>query len=168
MLFLHRRHPVVRKLTGGARASLPDPFQAATGLRDPALPQQMCHSRRRSYIPWVQNFNKGSQPLPDWVADLHACPLPQTIRQLCRFPGMLNFYRRFLPDATATQAPLHALLASPRTKGSQNINWTPAPSQSLEEYRASLSRASVLAHPDSTAPIATVTDASTTAMGAVL
>jgi len=62
--------------------------------------------------------SKGSQPLPDLVADLQACPLPLTIRKLRRFLGMLNFYRRFLPDAAATQAPLHALLAGPRTKRS--------------------------------------------------
>ena len=112
--------------------------------------------------------HKGSQPLPDRVADLQACPPPQTIRHLRRFLGMLNFYRRFLPHAAATQAPLHALLAGPRTKGSQPINWTPALSQAFEECKASLSQAAMLAHPDGAAPIALVTDASTTAMGAVL
>jgi len=81
---------------------------------------------------------------------------------------MLNFYCRFLPHAAATQTPLHAILAGPRTKGSQSINWTPALSQAFEECMASLSRAAMLAHPDGAAPIALVTDASTTAMDAVL
>jgi len=81
---------------------------------------------------------------------------------------MLNFYRRFLPDAAARQAPLHALLADPCTKQSQTINWTPALSQSFEESKASLYRAAMLAHPDGTTPIALVTEASTTDMGAVL
>jgi len=81
---------------------------------------------------------------------------------------MLNFYRRFLPHAAATQAPLHALLAGPRAKGSQPINWTPALNQTFEECKASLSQAAMLAHPDGAAPIALVTDSSTTAMGAVL
>jgi hypothetical protein len=81
---------------------------------------------------------------------------------------MLNFYRRFLPNAEATQAPLHALLAGPRSRGSQPINWTPELTQAFEDCKASLSRAAMLAHPDCTAPIALVTDASTTAMGAVL
>ena len=112
--------------------------------------------------------NKGSQPLPDRVADLQASPLPQTIRQVRRFLGMLNFYRRILPEAAATPAPLHALLASPRIKQSQNINWTPALSHSFEECKASLSRAALLAHPDGTIPITLVTDSSTTAMGAEL
>jgi len=81
---------------------------------------------------------------------------------------MLNFYRRLLPQAVATQAPRHALLAGPRTKGSQTINWTPALIQAFQVCKASLSQAAMLAHPDGAAPIALVTDASTTAMGAVL
>jgi cleavage and polyadenylation specificity factor subunit 1 len=81
---------------------------------------------------------------------------------------MLNFYRRFLPQAAAQQAPLHSLLAGPRTKGSQSINWTPELTHAFEECKASLSHAAILVHPDSSTPIALVTDASTTAMGAVL
>jgi hypothetical protein len=72
---------------------------------------------------------------------------------------MFNFYRRFLPHAAATQASLDALLAGPRTKGSQSITWTPALSQAFEECKASLSRAAMLAHPDVAAPIVLVTDA---------
>jgi len=111
---------------------------------------------------------KGSQPLPDRVADLQTCTLPQTIRQLRRFLGMIEFNGRFLPDAAATQAALHALLAGPRNKRSQTIKWTSALSQSFEECKTNLSRADMLGHPDSTAPIALVTDVSTTAMGTVL
>jgi len=81
---------------------------------------------------------------------------------------MLNFYHRSLPHAAATQAPLHTLLTGPRTKGSQSINWMPALSQAFKECKASLSRAAMLAHPDGAAPIALVTDISTTAIGAVL
>jgi len=81
---------------------------------------------------------------------------------------MLNLYHRFLPHAAATQAPLHALLAGPRTKGSQSINWIPALSQAFEECKASLLRAAMLADPDGAASIALMTYDSTTAMGAVL
>jgi hypothetical protein len=40
--------------------------------------------------------------------------------------------------------------------------------RAFEECKASLSRATLLAHPDPFAPLAPVTDASTTAMGGVL
>jgi hypothetical protein len=65
---------------------------------------------------------------------------------------MLNFYRRFLPHAAATQASLHALLAGPRIKVSQSITWTPALSQAFEEWKASLSRVAMLDRPDVAAP----------------
>jgi hypothetical protein len=110
----------------------------------------------------------GSQPLPERVADLQACPPPKTVGQLRRFLGMLNFYRRFLPNAASLQAPLHDVLSGPRVKGSHPITWTAALDKAFEECKASLSQAALLAHPDSTATLALVTDASTTAMGAVL
>jgi cleavage and polyadenylation specificity factor subunit 1 len=110
----------------------------------------------------------GSQPLSERIADLQACPPPKTVSQLRRFLGMLNFYRRFLPHAASIQAPLHEVLAGPRVKGSHPVSWTPALHTAFDECKASLYQAALLAHPDSTAPLALVTDASTSAMGAVL
>jgi hypothetical protein len=81
---------------------------------------------------------------------------------------MLNFYRRFLPDAASTQASLHDAFADPRIKGSHPITWTPDLYRAFEECKASLSRTALLAHPNPSAPLALVTDASTSALGAVL
>jgi cleavage and polyadenylation specificity factor subunit 1 len=81
---------------------------------------------------------------------------------------MLNFYRRFLPHAAATQAPLHDVLSGPRVKGSHPITWTPELLKAFEECKASLSRATLLVHPDPSAPLAIATDASTSTMGAIL
>jgi cleavage and polyadenylation specificity factor subunit 1 len=81
---------------------------------------------------------------------------------------MLNLYRRFLPHAAVAQAPLHAALSGPGVKGSHPFAWTPDLHRAFEECKASLSRATPLAHPDPSAQLALVTDASTTAVGAVL
>jgi hypothetical protein len=81
---------------------------------------------------------------------------------------MLNFYRRFLPHAAAIQAPLHDVLSGPRVKGSHPITWTPEFLEAFDECKENLLRATLLAHPDPSAPLALVTDASTSAMGAVL
>jgi cleavage and polyadenylation specificity factor subunit 1 len=81
---------------------------------------------------------------------------------------MLNFYRRFLPHAAATQAPLHGVLSGPRVKSSHPITWTPELLKAFDECKASLSRTTLLVHPDPSAPLALVTDASMSAMGAVL
>jgi cleavage and polyadenylation specificity factor subunit 1 len=112
--------------------------------------------------------SRGSQPLPDRVRDLQDSPPPKTIAQLRRFLGMLNFYRRFIPKAASSQAPLHQILAGPRTKGSTPVPWTDELLHTFQECKTSLSQAVLLAHPDTSAPLALVTDASTTAMGAVL
>jgi cleavage and polyadenylation specificity factor subunit 1 len=95
-------------------------------------------------------------------------PPPKTASQLRRFLGMLNFYRRFLPQAAATQAPLHDVLSGPRVKGSHPIVWTPELHKAFEECKASLSRATLLVHPEPSAQLALVTDAATSAVGAVL
>jgi hypothetical protein len=111
---------------------------------------------------------EGSQPLEERVTHLQDCYPPKNASQLHRFLGMPNFYRRFLPHAAATQAPLHDVLSGPRVKGSHPITWTPKLLKAFEECKASLSRATLVAHPEPSTPLALVTDTSKTAMGAVL
>jgi hypothetical protein len=91
---------------------------------------------------------EGSRPLEERVTHLKDCPPPKTASQLRRYLGMLNFYRRFLPHAAANQAPLQSALSSPRVKGSHPISWTPDLHRAFEECKASLSRATLQAHPD--------------------
>jgi cleavage and polyadenylation specificity factor subunit 1 len=81
---------------------------------------------------------------------------------------MLNFNRRFLPHAVSIQAPLHDVLSGPRVKGSHPVTWTAALITAFDECKASLSRYALMEHPDSIAPLALVTVAATTAMGALL
>jgi hypothetical protein len=56
---------------------------------------------------------EGSRPLSDRVAHLQHCPSSKTASHLRRFLGMLNFSRRFMHHAAATQAPLHDVLSAP-------------------------------------------------------
>jgi hypothetical protein len=51
--------------------------------------------------------------------------------------------------------------------GSHPITWTDTLTTALNECKASLSQAALLGHPDPSAPLALVTDASNTAVGAV-
>jgi cleavage and polyadenylation specificity factor subunit 1 len=125
------------------------------------------HVSEISFLGYKISFH-GSQPLPDRVQDLQVSPPPKTIAQLRRFLGMLNFYRRFIPHAASSQVPLHNILSGPKTKGSTPVPWTDSLLQSFNDCKTSLSQATLLAHPDTSAPLALVTDASTTAMGAVL
>lgn len=110
---------------------------------------------------------RGTRPLDSKVQAIKDFPAPTNVRQLRRFLGMLNFYRRFLPQAAKTQAPLNALLTG-AVKGSHPISLTADTLAAFEACKDELSNAALLAHPDCTAKLALVTDASDKALGAVL
>ena len=75
---------------------------------------------------------------------------------------MINFYHIFVPHAAEIMKPLYrALTGSPRPK---TLDWT----QELNKAKNALSQATLLHHPVPGAPIALTTDASDTAIGAVL
>jgi hypothetical protein len=58
----------------------------------------------------------GSAPATDHTAEMQNCYPPQDIKQLHRFLGMVNFYRRFLPNCAQVLHPLTDLLkGGPRT-----------------------------------------------------
>ncbi|KRX61620.1 Transposon Ty3-I Gag-Pol polyprotein [Trichinella sp. T9] len=55
---------------------------------------------------------KGIRPLPDKVQAVKAYPASKTRRELRRFLGMVNFYRRFLPHNATTLALLDAIASA--------------------------------------------------------
>lgn len=111
--------------------------------------------------------HSGTKPLDEKVQALRDFPPPKDVRALRRFLGMANFYRRFLPNAAQIQAPLNALLTG-ATKGSTPITLTGEAHRAFLKTKESLSNAALLAHPNSQAKLGVVTDASDTAIGAVL
>lgn len=110
----------------------------------------------------------GTKPIGDRVQAIRNFSRPKTIRDLRRFLGALNFYRRFITGAAKLQVPLHGLLSGPAVKSSTEINWTPALEEAFNKCKESIADAALLAHPDSSAPLAIVTDASDSAIGSVL
>ncbi|GFS87099.1 retrovirus-related Pol polyprotein from transposon 297 [Trichonephila clavipes] len=59
---------------------------------------------------------EGVKPLLDKVEAIANFPKPDTISQLRHFLAMLNFYRRFLPQAANAQAPLNKLFTNCKKK----------------------------------------------------
>lgn len=110
----------------------------------------------------------GTQPLETKVQAIQQYPVPKTVKELRRFLGMLNFYRRFIPNAAQLQAPMNAILSGPKVKGAHPVEMTPDLLRAFEDCKKSLSQATLLAHPDASAKLAIVTDASDSAIGAVL
>ena len=65
---------------------------------------------------------EGVAPLESKVTVIQNFPRPSNMKQLRRFLGMLNYYRRFIPAAAATLQPLNRML-SPRKYSRQTLRW---------------------------------------------
>ena len=109
----------------------------------------------------------GITPLPEKVQAVRDFPQPQTQRQLRQFIGLVNFYHRFLPHCANLMQPLHAFLTASKPK-SQPINWNDDALAAFNATKEALANASLLYYPAAAAPTCLVTDASNTAVGAVL
>ncbi|KMQ86466.1 pol polyprotein [Lasius niger] len=109
----------------------------------------------------------GTRPLPARVKAIADYEEPRTAKELRRFLGMINFYRRFLPKAAEIQAPLNELLHG-EVKGKTPITWTPQAQEAFKITKESLTQATLIAHPKLNAELALFTDASDNSVGAVL
>jgi hypothetical protein len=106
----------------------------------------------------------GITPLPKHVAAVQDCPPPTDIKQLQRFLGLINFYRRFLPAVARTLQPLTDLLkGSPKT-----LLWSPAADAAFVAAKAALVAAVPLCHPAPNATLSLSVDASDSHVGGVL
>jgi hypothetical protein len=94
--------------------------------------------------------------LPKHVEALQHLPVPNDLKGLQRFQGLIIFYRRFLPGIAATLLPLtNALRGSPR-----HLDVTAEMTAAVAAAKNALAAATGLAHPLPHAQLALVTDAS--------
>jgi hypothetical protein len=106
----------------------------------------------------------GITPLPRHVAAVQDCPPLTDIKQLQRFLGLINFYRRFLPAVARTLQHLTDLL-----KGSPKVLlWSPAADAAFVAVKAALVAAVPLCHPAPQAVLSLAVDASDSHVGGVL
>jgi hypothetical protein len=91
-------------------------------------------------------------------------PPPSDLKQLQRFLGLINFYRRFLPGIAGTLQPLTDLLrGNPKT-----LVWSEDAATAFSAAKTALAAATSLVHPLPGAVISLATDASNTHIGGVL
>ena len=109
-------------------------------------------------------FPAGVRPLVDKVRAVQRYETPKTVRALQRFLGMLNFYRRFLPQIASVLRPLtDALAGKPK-----QLVWTEPMAAAFKEAKNRLAQAAFLNHPLPNAQLLLRTDASENAIaGAV-
>lgn len=105
----------------------------------------------------------GTYPLHSNTEAIHRVPEPTSASQVASFLGMTAYYLRFLPQYSATTAPLRKLL-----KQDEPWVWTPACSDAVRLLKSQLTSAPVLAHFDLASPTLVTCDASALAVGAVM
>ncbi|KAK3512015.1 hypothetical protein QTP70_027614 [Hemibagrus guttatus] len=98
------------------------------------------------------------------IATVTEWPRPTTVKELQRFLGFANFYRRFIRNYSITAAPLTSLL-----KGKpSSLKWTENAIQAFTNLKNSFTTAPILKHPDPSLPFVVEVDASDSGIGAVL
>lgn len=119
------------------------------------------------FLGYVINGN-GCRPPTDRITAIENYTKPETICELRRFLGVINYYRRCIPHAAQLQAPLNNFLSNSKKNDKRKIPWTDEADNAFLNCKRSLSEATMLAHPAPNSDLALVTDASDTAIGAVL
>lgn len=111
---------------------------------------------------------EGTRPPQDRVQAVMDFPPPKTVQGVRRFLGMLNYYRRFVPNAAQFQAPLIQAVVATNGKGAKPFIWSPELLEQFEACKMSLSDATLLQHPVSGAALGLFTDASSVHIGSCL
>uniref|UniRef100_A0A8C6MDH0 Gypsy retrotransposon integrase-like protein 1 n=1 Tax=Nothobranchius furzeri TaxID=105023 RepID=A0A8C6MDH0_NOTFU len=100
---------------------------------------------------------------PDKIKAVTDWPTPATRKQLQRFLGFANFYRRFIRNYSQTAAPLTAL-----TPATNPFSWSPKAEAAFQALKRRFTEAPVLSRPDPKSQFTVEVDASDTGVGAVL
>ncbi|KAK3565354.1 hypothetical protein QTP86_007128 [Hemibagrus guttatus] len=98
------------------------------------------------------------------VKAIKSWPQPGTMKDLQRFLGFANFYRRFISGYSDLPAPLTFLLC----KKPKNLSWTSCAIKDFRKLKAAFCTSPTLVHADPTRPFIVEVDASALGVGAVL
>ena len=93
---------------------------------------------------------------------------PEPIKDLRRFFGMINHYRRCIPNAAQLQAPLSSYLKDSKKNDKRKIPWTPETEAAFEAVKNNMANVISGTFLKNNSALALVTDASSTARGATL
>ncbi|KAI2661861.1 Transposon Tf2-6 polyprotein [Labeo rohita] len=121
------------------------------------------HQHSTTFLGFVIS-SQGVAMDPQKLEAVRSWPLPASLKQLQRFLGFANFYRRFIQGFSATAAPLTAL-----TKPSHgDFQLTPEAIQAFKTLCTLFTTAPVLTHPNPDKPFVVEVDASDVGIGAIL
>lgn len=105
----------------------------------------------------------GIQPSVAKVEAISKVSVPQNVKELQSFLGLVNYYRKFIPEMSSISQPLNRLLE----KGVK-WSWDSNCQAVFERLKSTLTTAEVLVHYDPEKPLVLAADASPWGLGAVL
>ncbi|KAK3531229.1 hypothetical protein QTP70_015226, partial [Hemibagrus guttatus] len=91
-------------------------------------------------------------------------PAPTTIREMQRFLGFANFYRRFIRNYSTVAGPLTSLLRGKPKR----LSWTDQARAAFQQLKDCFTSAPILRHPDPDLPFVVEVDASSSGLWAIL
>ena len=107
---------------------------------------------------------EGKHAMSDKYDAIQNAPTPKNVQELCSFLGLLNYYRKFLPNIASILHPLNELL-----RANQPWEWTSEQAQAFQKAKNLvnyLQSTSPLYNPD--LPIKMAADSSAYGIGAVI
>ncbi|XP_066591906.1 uncharacterized protein [Prorops nasuta] len=105
---------------------------------------------------------QGYLPSTERVEKILEYPRPETVVELRRFIGMINYYRRSMRKAALIQAPLNEYLKSSRKNDRTPISWNAVSEEAFLLCKQRLAENTLLHFPSSGAKLRLTCDASTT------
>lgn len=102
---------------------------------------------------------EGIKPLTEKIQAILDFPLPKAVCELRRFLGMVNYYRRFLPNAASAQARLTEFQKGNKKRDKTEINWSSQSIEDFESCKLMLINATILPHPSPSAKLCIMVDA---------
>ena len=117
----------------------------------------------------------GISPLPSTVDAIVNFVRPEKQKALRRYLGMINYYHRFIPHCADKLTPLNQLLTAANEghtrlspKSNFDLKWNVSANSAFIESKQILANATLLVHPDHSAPSNITGDASDFTVGGVL
>ncbi len=100
---------------------------------------------------------------PNKIKSVEEWPTPKSVKDVQRFLGLCNYYRRFVENFAFIARPLHNL-----TKKNVKFIWSKDCEKAFQELKKRLITSPILMHPDTQKPFIVECDASNFAIGAIL
>jgi hypothetical protein len=108
-------------------------------------------------------LGEGISMSPEKVRAVVEWPMPTRLKDVRAFLGLARYYRCFIPGFASLAAPLHALM-----KKDKRFEWTTEAEEVFHAVKTALTSPPSLAIPSNSGQFTLDTDASDTAIGAVL